>query len=138
MQIVIDTNIFISALIKNGLTRAILIKLPFLFILPEVELLEIKEYEKEILRKSHLNSSELNFLIRTLLKRMKIISSNKLMNYRKKAEKIMGQIDKKDVVFIATALYTNSPIWSDDKHFQKQKEIRIFTTEEIFNLIKQL
>ncbi len=43
----------------------------------------------------------------------------------------MSKIDKNDVVFIAAALALNCPIWSDDKHFKKQKEIKIFTTKEI-------
>ncbi len=46
--------------------------------------------------------------------------------------KIIGKIDKDDILFVATALAFNCPIWSDDKHFQKQKNVTVFTTKDIF------
>ena len=33
----------------------------------------------------------------------------------------MNKIDPKDTPFIAAALATESDIWSDDAHFEKQK-----------------
>jgi predicted nucleic acid-binding protein len=48
----------------------------------------------------------------------------------------MGKIDKKDVPFIAAALALNCSIWSDDKHFKKQKEIKIFTTKEVMEIYR--
>jgi len=51
------------------------------------------------------------------------------------AKKIMDNIDKADAPFIAAALAVNSPIWSDDKHFQKQHKITVFKTEDLNRLI---
>lgn len=134
-QIVIDTNIFISALIKNGLTREIIINFPFNLFFPEYEFIEIKNNKEEIIKKSGLSETELINLIRQLLKHVKIVRNSRIVKYRTKADEIMRNIDKDDSVFIATALAFNCPIWSDDKHFQKQKEIKIFTTKEIRELI---
>jgi predicted nucleic acid-binding protein len=36
-----------------------------------------------------------------------------------------------DVIFVATALSKNVVIWSDDKDFQKQKEIKVFATKDM-------
>ena len=46
----------------------------------------------------------------------------------------MGHIDKKDTIFVAVALALNCSIWSDDRHFKKQKRIEIFTTKDIFEM----
>lgn len=134
MNIIIDTNIFISALIKDSLTREIIVNSPFHFFIPEGELIEIKKYEKLIIKKSGLSAIELKELIRILLKYMNVVRNDLILEHKNKAKEIMGKIDKDDVIFIATALAKNAVIWSDDKHFQKQKEIKIFTTKEIKNL----
>ena len=65
---------------------------------------------------------------------MNVVRNDLILEHKNKAKEIMGKIDKDDVIFIATALAKNAVIWSDDKHFQKQKEIKIFTTKEIKNL----
>jgi len=46
------------------------------------------------------------------------------------ANEAMGDIDIKDVPFLACAIALKSDIWSDDKDFQKQKKVKIFTTSD--------
>jgi predicted nucleic acid-binding protein len=134
MKFVIDTNIFLSALIKDGLTREIIINSPFRLFIPEQEIIEIKRYEELILCKSKINKEDLRDLIRKLLKYITIIRNEDITKYKCKAEEIMGKIDYDDVPFVATALFLNCPIWSEDKHFRKQNEIKILKTKDIINL----
>ena len=49
---------------------------------------------------------------------------------------IMDRIDKNDTPFIAAALAANLPIWSDDKHFEKQNKIKIFKTKDLVRYVK--
>jgi predicted nucleic acid-binding protein len=123
-----------SALIKDSLTREIIVNSPFNFFIPEGELIEIKRYEKLIIKKSGLSVIKLRELIRILLRYINVIRNDLILEYKNKAKEIMGKIDKDDVIFIAAALEKNAVIWSDDKHFKKQKEIKIFTTKDIKNL----
>ena len=44
---------------------------------------------------------------------------------------LWNDIDEDDSVFIATALCFNASIWSEDKHFQKQKVIPVISTREM-------
>jgi len=134
MNLVIDTNIFISALIKEGLIRDLIVHSPFTLFIPEQELIEIKRYEGLISKKSGKSIGEIREIIRNLLRYIIIFRNELLLHSTKKAEKIMGKIDKDDVIFIAAALSLNCPIWSDDKHFKKQKEIKVFTTKDILKL----
>ena len=134
MNIVIDTNIFISALIKDGITRKIILDFDYNLLLPEFAFEEIKEHKSEILKKSNLSEREFNILFLRLLKYIKIIPASMIYRYRGEASEIIGKIDREDIQFIATALAFNCPIWSNDNHFQKQKRIKIFKTKEILDL----
>ncbi|MFC1682440.1 PIN domain-containing protein [Nanoarchaeota archaeon] len=136
MNLVIDTNILISALIRNSLTRELIIKLPVDLLLPEFELLEIKKHKQEILRKSKLSEIEFDHLLNFLLEYVEIIKTEDIIDYKKEADEIINHIDPDDVQFVATALKYNVAIWSDDKHFQKQNKIKIFTTKDILEFLE--
>lgn len=134
---VIDTNIIISALIRDGLTRKILTNLKMNFIFPEYGLKEIYYYKKEIMRKSGLSEKGFDILLLRLLKYVRLIPLSLITDFRKEAEDIIGHIHKNDVVFIATALAFNCPVWSDDKHFKMQNRIKVLTTEEIKEILNE-
>lgn len=51
----------------------------------------------------------------------------------------MDNIDEKDTIFIALALALKADgIWSEDNHFEKQKEIRLYKNQDILNILSQL
>ena len=138
MNIVVDTNIFISALIKNSLTRDLIVNSQQNLILPEFEFIEIENHKEEILRKSYLSENEFKILLNKLLKYVKIIKTEETINYKQEAFDIIGEIDEDDTIFFATALAYNAVIWSDDKHFQKQDKIKILTTQDMIKLLEDI
>lgn len=129
--IVIDSNILISALIKKGTTRDILTNFNVNFVFPQEGLEEIYSCKPEILKKADIKDDEFDRLLLRLLKYVRLIPLDILINFRDKAKEIMEHIDKEDVIFIAAALALNCPIWSEDKHFKKQRAIKILTTKEV-------
>ena len=135
MNIIVDTNIIISALIKDSVTRKIIIQCNDNLFFPKIMIDEIKRHNNVILSKSGLSQDNLETILNTLLKYIKIIPSDEIKNFIPKARKIMEKIDPGDVIFIAAALYKNAAIWSDDKDFQEQKEVKIFTTS---NMVKRV
>lgn len=138
MNIVIDTNRFISALIRDGISRQLISNYHLNFLFPEFEFKEIFEHKEEIINKARLNEKEFNILNLRLLKYVKIIPADLIMDFADEAEQIIGNIDLDDVQFIATALTFNCPIWSDDKHFKKQNVVKVFNTSELLNLVNTL
>jgi predicted nucleic acid-binding protein len=136
LTLIIDSNVLISALIKNGFTRKILTHFDLNFVFPEYGIEEIYSYKKLIMKKSGINEKEFDVLLLRLLKYIQLIPLDMIIKYRIEANDIMGKIDKKDVPFIAAALALNCSIWSDDKHFKKQKEIKIFTTKEVMEIYR--
>lgn len=130
--LIIDSNILVSAIIKEGITREVLTtKSNINFVFPEAGLEEIYLHKQEILNKAGINKKEFDILLLRLLKYIRLIPLNVIADFNYEANKIMQKIDKEDVIFIAAALSLNCPIWSDDRHFQKQKEIKILTTKDI-------
>ena len=136
MVIIIDSNVFMSALIKEGITRKIITQCREKFIIPKYLFQEIRNYEGEIILKSGLSKEEYNPLLKTLLKYLIIIPNELVSSYIKEAEKIVKNIDIDDALFIATALaIENSVIWSNDKKLKNQNTVKIINTEEMIDMI---
>ena len=137
MIIVVDVNIIISALIRNGTTREILLKSGQDFCFPEHSLHKIRKYKQLILEKSELTEQELRVILNGIFYCIRIIPTEELLQYWDEAKRIMEKIDPEDVPIIAAALsQENGIIWSDDKHFDKQNNIRILKTNDMTSLFK--
>lgn len=131
MKIVIDTNIFIAAIIKPSYVRRLLIESPTELLFPEVILEEINDHRNEILKKSKLSPNDFEVVKSTLLKYVKLIPSRSIKPYSKEAIKIIGHIDSDDAPFIATCLANGAILWSEDKDLKKQNKIKVLNTTEI-------
>ncbi len=130
MSVVIDTNILLSALIKDSVTRKIIIKYGLNFYYPEISFHEIQKYKNLVLKKSGMNEKEYKILLDCLFDHIILIPEKQIIQEIKKADKIIGNIDIDDVVFLACAIALNADIWSDDKDFKKQRKVDVFTTQE--------
>jgi len=129
---VIDSNIFMAALIRDGFVRSMLTGFGMNFIFPEYGVEEIYKYKKLIMKKSGMSAKEFDVILLRLLKYIKLVPLEMAKEFKKKAFDIIGHIDEKDVAFIAMALVFECAVWSDDGHFQKQDKVRVLTTKEIY------
>lgn len=137
MKVILDVNIILSALIRDSTTRKIILNFQFEFYFPEPSLEKIRKYKDYILEKSGLSEEEYNKIMATLFKYIKLVPTEEIDKNWDEAKKIMERIDKEDVVFIAAALgISDSVIWSDDGHFEKQDEVKILKTNDINKLQK--
>ncbi len=136
MNITIDSNILFSALIKESITRKIILNYPNKFLFPEFVFQEFLKYKDLILKKSKLSPKEFYFLLNHLLKKVKIIRNVDISMYKEESLKILKNIDLKDAPFIATCLRYNSILWSDDKALKNQNKIIILNTKEFIEFIK--
>jgi len=135
MKLVLDTNILISALIKNSVRREILTHPEMEYVIPEFALHEVQAHQDEIIKKSHLSKDTFQLLLAELKSNLLIVPETDII-HRKEAEHVMNTIDPEDAIFIALALSTNNDgIWTEDKHFEKQHVIKVYKTTD---LIKHL
>lgn len=137
MKLVLDSNIFFSAILKNSTTRNILVSEEFELFLSEYALLEIGSHRQFLIEKTKLSESEFTMTLNVLLERTKIIADEILAPYLERAEQIMRDIDLEDAPFIALAMsFPNDGIWSNDKDLRRQTTIRVWTTEELLEWLK--
>ncbi len=138
MKIVIDTNVLIAGLLKDSIIRSILmLNSEIKFFLPEFSLSEIKKYEDVLCSKAGYTKRQLNELLTILLSNIKLVSKKEIEKYKKKGKMIMKDIDVNDSSFIATCFAINGDgIWSFDKHFEKQNEVKIFNIQDIIRMLK--
>ncbi|MCL7474515.1 MAG: putative toxin-antitoxin system toxin component, PIN family [ANME-2 cluster archaeon] len=136
MRLVIDTNIIISSLISNSTRRYILINSNIEFITPEYSLTEISNHSDIIKKKSKLTSKDIQYVMDTLFSRITIYPKDEYSDYYGQAKDIMKDIDPDDTPFLALALKTKvDGIWSEDKGFQQQNIVKIYTTKELIEFI---
>ncbi len=136
MKIVMDSNVLFSALIKDSLTRKIILEYDDLFLFPEFIFEETNNHIEELLTKSKMKKEDFDLLLKSLLNKVFIVPNENLLNYKEEALEIVKNIDIDDAVFFACALnYKNSIIWSDDKKLKLQNKIKILNTSEIKNLM---
>lgn len=137
MKLVLDTNILISALLKDSTVRRILLNPRFEFLLPEFSLEEIDKHLDTITGRSNLSEEEVHLILGLLLTNINVVPSEQILQQYAEAKQIMGKIDVGDVPFLALALAVqNDGVWTEDKHFQKQSKIKVFKTADLISLLE--
>jgi predicted nucleic acid-binding protein len=137
---VVDTNISMSALLKDQSITARLLKSEFFDLYyPEDGLLELEYYKEYIIskREKSLQKKSFEYVMNFIFESVHIMPSNFYSEKIKEAYLIMKDIDEKDTTFLALALKLGYPVWSNDKHFQKQDKVEFYTTEEVIKLLKE-
>jgi len=135
MRIVIDTNVLISALIKDSATRRIIVQSGWEFYYPESSLHEIRRHKNMILEKSGLSENEYSKLLHIMFSYITIVPMEQYTSTLEEAKKILTS-DPDDAVFIAAALQIEgSIIWSDDRDFDKQNVIKNLKTKDMMTLL---
>jgi len=136
MEIVLDTNILISSLLKNGLTRDLILLSPFEMHSIEFSKIEIERHKGELLLKSKLDESSFDYLMDSIFRKINFADVEDITPFRDEAIEIMREIDIDDSLFLALAMSLNCPIWSNDEHFKRQNSVKSFTTRELISLLK--
>ncbi len=137
-MIVLDTNVLISALLKDSLTRKTIISSGFAFCYPEISLEEIRKYESYIIKKGGYTQEEYRQILNTLLQYIRLVPLEVIQPYLTRAKEIMNSIDINDTVFVATAFaLTASFIWSDDSDFDRQHAVKVLKTKDMIKLIEK-
>ena len=136
MEVVVDTNIIISALLRDGLTRRILLLAPFEMHTVPFARQEIKKHKGELLRKSGLDEDPFGYLLDLIFARINVVDQELIEPFRKRATEILKDIDPADAPFLALAMALNCPIWSNDGDLKRQGAVEVYTTQEILELLK--
>jgi predicted nucleic acid-binding protein len=131
MDIVVDANILIAALIKDGYTRRLLVFSDDDFSVPEYLFDEVADHLAELEGKSRLPKERIRAVLGEILHlaNVRVVPIRELTSHLEAARRIAP--DKDDSLYFALALKKNCPIWSNDRRLKSQKEVVVFTTAEM-------
>ncbi len=132
MKLVLDTNVILTALIRDSLVRAAIVSPRHQFFVPESAIEEIHEHLGVVELKSGLPREEIQIALNMILLGVDVVTLEDMGDKWKEAVRVMERIDIEDAPFVGAALSMSCDgIWSDDKHLKRQKRIRVWTTKEI-------
>ena len=131
IRLVVDTNILISALLKDdSITARLLRSNACSYYYPWDGLTEINYYKDYIIskRNKHIQASSFEHALQFVLGSISVVPSEMYSYRMKEAFSIIKDRDPKDTPFLALALQLGSPLWSNDKHFQDLPEVIAYST----------
>ncbi len=135
MELVIDTNIVFSAIVKNSVSRILLLNPNLILYSPEGLISELEEHKNEIKEKSGLNEEKYEELMAILLMKITLVPKEVIAPFLKKALEISP--DKDDSPFIALCLAKGIPLWSNDKALKQQSFVKVLSTDELFKIVSK-
>ncbi len=137
MEVIANTNRIIAALVKDGISRRIILSGKFNMPPADIGIKEVSKYRPAIMKKAELTDEQFDGVMARLMSKIEVVNENDVPpQVFREAAKIMDSVDKDDTPFIALSLSLGkTPIWTDDKHFMAQNAIKIFTTKELAGML---
>lgn len=145
MNIIIDANIVFSAILNtNGKIGSLLINSQgrFTFIAPDFLRVEIRKHYPKLIKISGLTKEQITEADFRVCKQINFISEEQIKAaHWIVAEKLVADIDPKDVHYVAYAKHFKCKIWSGDKVLMRgleKKEFHNFiSTNELYKLLEK-
>jgi predicted nucleic acid-binding protein len=130
MNIVVDANIVIAALLGSRGKLTILTSQNHTFYAPKKIIDDIHKYKTEICEKAGQTPEEFEQNFEALLMFINTLQYLEYESHISKAQEVIRERDAKDADYIACALAVNADfIWTDDKDFISQKLVLTKTTD---------
>lgn len=141
MFLIADASILFSFFNPDSGRRLIIESsksLGFKLISPDFAFEELSDGKDEIQKYSGINDLEFIIFFSLLEKKIESFPEESYKDFMSEANKISphGEENKDDPYF-ALALALNCAIWSDEAAFRRQSRVKVFTTEELFKLLKE-
>jgi len=134
MELVVDANVLLASLLKNAVTRGLLLDSRLILIAPEHLLSETSRHlgKSSALRKRiGLPHDELKSLFDVLTEG---IQTKPYESYKPRMKEALAIAPhEEDAPYLAVALAFNMPVWSNDIGMRNQSKIRVYATHEILN-----
>ncbi len=137
MELVVDANILISGLIKEGITRELMLNNRLELYTSDFIFVEFFKHIKEIAKKANMKTNEFSDMAEILIEesKLKIITKDQVNSFINTANEISPDVD--DVLYFSVALKLNCDIWSNDKELKKQNIVKVYSTSDLVEMIKK-
>ncbi len=135
MKLVVDANVFISALI-GGKAAELLFNPNFELLTTERTTWEVKKYLPELAAYTEKSPADLLLLFELIP--VRACQSKEYETSLSTAQDLIGDRDPFDVDILALTLETGAPLWSNDSDFEEIDRITLFKTKDIIDLVRFL
>jgi len=133
----VDANIIVSALLKNSLTRRILLtQSRFDLYSPFYLKKELFKYLPVFAKKLNRPVEHIEYELSELLELSELKLINPIVYQSCFEEAIALSPDAGDVPYLALALKLGCPLWSQDKRLKQQTAVSVYSTSEMLLLVK--
>jgi predicted nucleic acid-binding protein len=122
MRVIVDTNIFFSALLKteNRFRNRLLLDFENDFYSCYLLMAEILKYKEKIIKASKMDEIFILEAFYVLLKRVELYNESFISKESfKEAYNLCKDIDLKDIPFVALTLELNGLLWTSDKELKE-------------------
>ena len=134
MELIIDANILISALIATkGGTYDLLFNDRLKLFAPEYLMDEFNKYKGDILSKSGLDEVDFELFMSLISSRIEFIPKSEFEQFISTADDVTP--DPNDAEYFALALKYRCALWSNDKKLKEQDKVKVYSTNEIMEMI---
>jgi predicted nucleic acid-binding protein len=123
MRLIVDANVVVSALAKDGAVRAAIRTSTDAVFMPWYLSVEINEHRSEIRTKSGLSEQAFDTLLEELFQQIEIISRETIVPYLHEAARGLREYDLDDTMYAAGALAVDGTVVSNDQAFEKQNAV---------------
>ena len=128
-SLVVDTNILIGALSQDSLIRNLILRDMFDLYSLFLSQQEVKKYLPLLMERTGIPKDQLETTLALIYSHITLMDEKMLDQTLSEARTVMDSIDPGDTPFLALTLALPvDGIWSDDKHFQKQRRVKVWTT----------
>jgi predicted nucleic acid-binding protein len=136
MELVLDANIMVAGLLKNGITRELMVKDDISLYTSEFIFMEFFKHITDLAKKADMDKNELKDLADILIVEsgLEIVTKDEVRSYIELADKISPDPD--DVLYFATALKLDCAIWSNDKELKNQNHVNVYSTSDLIKMLK--
>ena len=136
MELVVDANVLLAALLKEAVTRELLLDTRLRLYAPEhliSETLRLLRTNSSLRKRIQLPAKELEELFYLLTQEIQTAPKEEFAAQMNEALKIAPH--RQDAPYLALALARNVPVWSNDKGVQAQSRVKVYTTKELIFLL---
>ena len=133
MRLVVDANILFAALLRKGVTSALLIREDLELFAPALFWEEFTKYEMMILARTHRDREEFAQIVEIFRERIAIVAGDP-----EEVERMVPlSPDPGDASYLVLALRLGIPLWTADKQLRNQVLVEIYSTTEVLRRISR-
>ena len=136
MRLVIDTNRVMAGLLKDSVSRRIILHDSFSFFAPDYIGTELLKHRPYLMKKAKITVQEFDDIMDTLLEQVILVPFEDFEPEYGNAMQVMEPVDENDAPFLAVGLALGiGRIWTEDRHFLKQEFLKVCTTGDLIRMI---